>query len=295
VTADAGAVAAALAAALGRPVAASPQALHSGGPLHAVYRWPTAAGPVFVKLGAAADAPLLAAEAEGLGRLAAAGALRVPAVLGQGIAGASAWLALEWLVLAAPTAASERALGERLAAQHRITGPRFGYPADNFIGRTPQPNGWCDDCPGFVATRRLAAQLALAAPRGPAPLVERGARLIELVGAFYAGYRPAPSLLHGDLWGGNHGALGDGTPVVYDPAPYFGDREADLAMTRLFGGFGAAFYAAYDGSWPLDAGAGARLELHNLYHVLNHWHLFGGGYGRAALAMIDRLLAAARG
>ncbi len=294
-TADCGAVAAALAASLGRTVADAPQALAGGGSIHTAYRWPTASGPVFVKLGKATDAALFAAEADGLGRLAAAGAIRVPVVLGQGIAAGSAWLALEWLTLAPPSAASERALGEQLAAQHRVLGPRFGYPADNYIGRTPQPNGWCDDCPAFVATRRLGAQLALAAGRDPAPLAERGARLLELVGTFYEGYRPPPSLLHGDLWSGNRGALGDGTPVVFDPAPYYGDREADLAMTRLFGGFGASFYAAYEACWPLDPGAGARLELHNVYHVLNHWHLFGGGYGRAALAMIDRLLAAAGG
>jgi fructosamine-3-kinase len=294
VTADPGALAAALAAALGRPVGDAPPALAGGAP-RAVCRWPTAAGPVFVKLGPPADAARHAAEAEGLGRLAAAGAIRVPAVLGQGLAAGSAWLALEWLALAPPTAASERALGERLARQHRVVGPRFGYPVDNFIGRTPQPNGWCDDGATFVATRRLGAQLALAAGRGPAALVERGARLLECVGAFYAGYAPLPSLLHGDLWSGNHGALGDGTPVVYDPAVYYGDREADLAMTRLFGGFGASFYAAYEAAWPPDAGAGARRELHQLYHLLNHWQLFGGGYGRDALAIIDRLLAAARG
>jgi protein-ribulosamine 3-kinase len=218
--------------------------------------------------------------------------MRVPAVLAAGAAGDSAWLALEWLALQPPSAVAEAALGERLAALHRTTTARFGFPADNFIGRTPQPNGWCDDWCEFLALRRLGFQLALAAGNGyRGPLTERGARLVESIGAFYSGYRPQPALLHGDLWSGNRAALADGTPVVFDPAPYYGDREADLAMTRLFGGFGARFYAAYQASWPLDAGAAARHGLHALYHVLNHLNLFGAGYQREAQRLIDRLLA----
>jgi fructosamine-3-kinase len=299
VTGDFGTVAAAVAAATGRRVAAAPDAAVGGGSIHAAYRWPTAAGPLFVKLAPAADAPLLAAEAHGLGALAAARAIRVPAVLGTGVAGEAAWLALEWLALApaAPAApAAEQALGERLATLHGTAAERFGFAVDNFIGRTPQPNGWCDDWPEFLALRRLGPQLALAAEHGHGGrLTERGARLLEVLGAFYADYRPRPSLLHGDLWGGNRGALADGTPVVFDPAPYYGDREADLAMTRLFGGFGARFYAAYEARWPLDAGAGARVGLHQLYHVLNHLNLFGGGYARQALVLTERLLATAGG
>jgi fructosamine-3-kinase len=100
-----------------------------------------------------------------------------------------------------------------------------------------------------------------------------------------------PSLLHGDLWGGNWAADESGQPVVFDPAVYFGDREADLAMTRLFGGFSRAFYEAYESAWPLAAGATLRFDLYNLYHVLNHLNLFGGGYRPQAEALIDRLLA----
>jgi protein-ribulosamine 3-kinase len=105
---------------------------------------------------------------------------------------------------------------------------------------------------------------------------------------------PAPSLLHGDLWTGNLGYLPDGTPAVFDPAVYYGDREADLAMSELFGGFGRDFYAAYRDAWPLDAGYGTRKTLYNLYHILNHLNLFGGGYLGQARAMIDRLLAEIR-
>src|SRR6185436_513565 len=110
-----------------------------------------------------------------------------------------------------------------------------------------------------------------------------GRRVCDRLDTFFRGYQPVPALLHGDLWGGNWAADPHGEPVVFDPAVYFGDREADLAMTRLFGGFSAAFYAAYEAAWPLDAGAGVRATLYNLYHVLNHFNLFGGGYEKQAL------------
>jgi len=294
VTGALGAVAAALAAALGPAVAAAPEARVAGGSIHAAYRWPAGAGCLFVKLAPAADAPRLAAEAAGLAAIDATHTVRVPEVRASGSVAGHAWLALEWLELAPVRPRADAALGERLAGLHRATAPRYGFATDNYIGPTPQANGWHEDWPGFLASRRLRPQLELAAANGYAgPLTERGARLLERLGAFYAGYRPAASLLHGDLWSGNRGALGDGTPVVFDPAPYYGDREADLAMTRLFGGFGARFYAAYAASWPPDAGAAERARLHQLYHVLNHLNLFGGGYAREALALIDALLATA--
>ncbi len=142
--------------------------------------------------------------------------------------------------------------------------------------------------------QRLLPQLDLASRNGasadPSTVVNDCVRAKH----FFAGYHPQPSLLHGDLWGGNWGVAGNGQPVLFDPAVYFGDREADLAMTRLFGGFGASFYAAYQAAWPLDAGGvTTRITLYNLYHVLNHFNLFGGGYSRQALAMSQRLLAAA--
>jgi len=108
------------------------------------------------------------------------------------------------------------------------------------------------------------------------------------------GYQPTPALLHGDLWSGNAGATVDGEPVVFDPAVYYGDREADLAMTELFGGFPACFYAAYREAWPLDAGYVQRRMLYNLYHVLNHLNLFGGGYLAQAERLIAQLLAELR-
>jgi len=286
-------VAEALAATLGLPVV--PAGRVGGGSIHGGRRFESARGPLFVKIASSDEAPLLAAEAEGLAALAATGTVRVPAVLDRGVAGPDAYLALEWLGLEAPGAKSEAALGVGLAALHRHTAPRFGFASDNFIGRTPQANAWCEDPVEFLASRRLGPQLALAARRGHAgPLTERGAWLLEQLPAFFRDYRPVASLLHGDLWGGNHAALADGTPVIYDPAVYYGDREAELAMTRLFGGFSARFHAAYADAWPLDAGARARTALHELYHLLNHLNLFGGGYAAPALERIERLTAELR-
>lgn len=288
------AVADALRDALGTPIARVPEAAVGGGCIHEAWRWRSDAGPAFVKTTPADQAALLAAEARALAELAGTDTVRVPRVLAQGMAGPTAWLALEWLDLVDPTPASEARLGEALAALHRTSGRAFGFESDNFIGRTPQANAWCADWVEFLRERRLRPQFALAARRGaPSSLLARGERLLECIEVYYSSYRPAPALLHGDLWSGNRATTCDGEPVVYDPAAYYGDREADLAMTRLFGGFGPRFYAAYVSAWPLDAAAGYRRDLHNLYHVLNHYNLFGGAYAAQAEAMIGALLAEA--
>lgn len=246
---------------------------------------------IFVKRLPLAERWRLEAEADGLERLARADAVRVPRVIGIGASGGECWLELERFELREPDARAEAQLGEALAALHAVTGPSFGLERDNAIGASPQPNGPSGDWAAFWRDRRLGFQLALAARNGyGGRLHERGNRLLESIPALLAGHEPRPSLLHGDLWAGNRGMLPDGTPVVFDPAVYYGDREADLAMTRLFGGFGPAFYAAYESAWPLPAGAGERHALYALYHVLNHLNLFGGGYLGQAEALIDRLL-----
>lgn len=230
-------------------------------------------------------APMYRAEAEGLAALAAAGA-PVPRVIAVGERSGEAFIEMQRLNLAGR--ANWPALARALAALHRTsnTPPRFGWAADNWIGLAPQANGWCDDWSTFWFEKRLAPQAARAAQAG------FGVDLDAFYGLL-AAHRPPPSLLHGDLWHGNIGFTPAG-PVLYDPAVYYGDREADLAMTELFGGFPPAFYAAYDASWPLDAGYAVRKDLYNLYHVLNHLNLFGTGYLRQAQALAQRLAAAAR-
>jgi len=284
----------ALAAQLGCEVARTPAVAVHGGCINRCWRWETAGGPVFVKETQAGGLDMLEAERHGLLELQSAGAVRVPMPLAAGAFEGGAFLALEWIDLGATSGPAEERLGEQLAALHRHRADRFGLERDNTLGSSPQPNAWCADWVAFWRERRLGFQLDLAAAAGHGSrLQERGRRLMDCLDVFFATYRPGPSLLHGDLWGGNRGIDAAGRPVIYDPAVYYGDREADIAMTRLFGGFGPRFYSAYVAAWPLDQAAGTRRELYNLYHVLNHLNLFGGSYRAQAESMIDRLLAAA--
>jgi len=261
-----------------------------GGCINAAWRLDSDAGPFFVKLNDAGGAAMFAAEARGLEALAATATVRVPHPVCHGRAAGRAFLVLEHLDLRPGDGASAARLGAALAALHATHAPAFGWERDNTLGSTPQPNGWVDDWVGFWRQRRLGPQLALAAGHGHR--LRGGERLLGRLDQLLAGHAPAPSLLHGDLWGGNWAALADGTPVLFDPAVYYGDRETDLAMTELFGGFDPAFAAAYRDAAPLAAGYPRRRELYNLYHVLNHANLFAGGYVGQAQRLIDRLLAA---
>lgn len=246
----------------------------------------------FVKCNDTARLAMFEAELAGLRELAAARAVRVPQPLCAGATGANAYLVLEYLELGHRDEAMET-LGRQLAQLHRRTTEKFGWQRDNTIGSTPQDNTPADDWIEFWRERRLGFQLRLAAANGYGGALQRkGERLLEVVDRFFTDYRPVASLLHGDLWSGNAAALPDGQPVIFDPAVYFGDRETDLAMTELFGGFGARFHAAYREAWALDPGYRERRTLYNLYHVLNHLNLFGGGYGAQAERMMDTLLAA---
>jgi len=264
----------------------------TGGDINRAWRVECGGEAWFVKANRPERLAMFEAEAEGLAELAASHAVRVPRPCCHGVAGDSAFLVLEHLELGGRGDA--RRLGENLAAMHRVTRPEAGWHRDNTIGSTPQPNGPVGGWARFWRERRLAPQLDLLATRGAdRRLRDRGARLLEAVPALLAGHEPPAALLHGDLWGGNHGYLADGTPVLFDPAVYFGDRETDLAMTELFGGFAPAFREAYEAQYPLDAGYAVRRDLYNLYHVLNHANLFGGGYAGRALHLVDALLAEA--
>jgi len=218
----------------------------------------------FLKEGAPARADAFAAEADGLDALRPH--IRVPRVLERGLRNGKAFILLEPLDLRPGDYA---ALGRALATLHHQSGPRFGWARDNYIGLSPQQNGWCDDWLEFWVTRRMEPQISWAREKGfdvsmpPMRLLEK--------------HKPQPALLHGDLWSGNAGFTAAG-PVIFDPAVYYGDRETDLAMTELFGGFPRAFYRAYDEAFPLDPGYEKRKHLYNLYHLLNHLNLFGGGY-----------------
>jgi protein-ribulosamine 3-kinase len=253
----------------------------------------------FVKIAAGPHAGMLRYEADGLRALAATNTIRVPVVVAAGSLGETGYLVVEWLDIAGRANAR---LGHDLAQLHRARAPRgpagerFGWSCDNWIGATAQANAWSDDWPAFFRERRLAPQLALAAANGHADALQRdGERVLAALPSILRGHEVVPSLVHGDLWSGNAATLADGGGVVFDPAVYVADREVDVAMTELFGGFGKPFMAAYVAAWPLDAGYPLRRELYNLYHLLNHVNLFGAAYVARTRHALGALLAAVGG
>jgi fructosamine-3-kinase len=236
---------------------------------------------------------MFTAEAEGLEALAEAQAIRVPRPLCHGVEASRGFLVMELLELGGRL--DPAVFGLQLAQMHRHTAERFGWHRDNTIGATPQVNTWREDWIGFWREQRLGFQMDLAAQRGAGRGFQDAVRrLMEALPVFFDGYNPAPSVLHGDLWSGNWDADREGNPVIYDPAVYFGDRETDLAMTELFGGPGQRFYDAYHATWPIDPGYRVRKDLYNLYHLLNHYNLFGGGYAGQSERLAKRLLSEAR-
>lgn len=282
-----------LGATLGRTVRfEAPQSV-GGGSINQAFRLESNAGPFFIKLNTGSGPEMFAAEAEGLEELQQAVSLQVPKPLAWGLAGQHAFLVLEFLETGG--AGSAAALGHGLADMHRVCADRFGWYRDNTIGSTAQRNRHHTDWCQFWREQRLGFQLDLAARNGAgSALQQSGEALLEALPALLDAHEPEASLLHGDLWSGNYAYTLGGEPAIFDPAVYYGDRETDLAMTELFGGFGKEFYAAYCDSWPLPPGYETRKTLYNLYHVLNHFNLFGGGYLRQAQGMIAGLLSEVR-
>lgn len=284
-------IAAAIGQATGEHFAVEQAAPVGGGCINAAYRLEGGGRSYFVKLNSAAQLDMFEAEAQGLREMSGTDTVRVPEPVAWGTRGDQAWLAMEFLPTGRETPQAMERFGHELARMHRRTQPRFGWHRDNTIGSTPQINTPDEDWPAFWRAHRLGFQLELAARNGYGGSLQRkGEALLDSFPRLFGSHRPAPSLLHGDLWSGNYAVAADGAPLIFDPAVYYGDREADLAMTELFGGFSAAFYAAYREEWPLDAGYELRKVLYNLYHVLNHLNLFGGGYRSQAEHMMDRLL-----
>ncbi len=285
-------IAAAIADCTGVPFKAPSVKPVGGGSIHRAWHLDDGVRHYFVKTGEAAAAPLFAAEAQGLQALSAAAVVPTPTFIALGQTATGAFLVLEHLELKPLDQAGGARLGEAMAQLHRVSGESFGWTTANFIGSTPQQNtphaGW----PHFFGERRLRPQLQLALQNGmERTLVTKGYGVIERIGGLFLDYRPAPSLLHGDLWSGNAAQTSNGLPVIFDPACYYGDRETDIAMAELFGGFPTSFYAAYRAAWPLDSGYETRKPLYNLYHILNHFNLFGSAYLGQAQRMIERLLA----
>lgn len=282
-----------LAAQLGSSVKLQSPRPVGGGSINQTFRVASNAGEFFVKTNSADGLDMFIAEAEGLTELSQARALRIPGAIVWGQAAGQAYLAMEYLEPG--HTGSAVAFGEALAGMHRITTDRFGWWRDNTIGSTVQINTQEDSWLDFWRDHRLGFQLDLAVRNGAGKrLLDSGEELRERLPVLLQGHHVEASLLHGDLWSGNYFYTSGGQPAIFDPAVYYGDREADIAMTELFGGFGRDFYAAYRNAWPLDDGYSARKTLYNLYHVLNHFNLFGGGYSSQAGNMIDQLLSELR-
>lgn len=270
------------------------QAIHAigGGCINEAYQIQGQSTDYFVKLNQASFHTSFAAEAAGLTEIQKTHAIRVPEPKCYGRNTANAWLVLEYIDLKQATKQSYRTLGENLAALHHINAEQFGWFRDNTIGATPQKNQLSSDWIDFWRHQRLGYQLQLAKQQGyGGKLQQLGEKLLTNLDSFFTDQFIVPALLHGDLWSGNCAFDQSGQPVIYDPAVYYGDREADLAMTELFGGFPSEFYAAYQATYPLDIGYKNRRTLYNLYHILNHLNLFGGDYLRQAEQMQAKLLA----
>ena len=254
----------------------------------------------FIKLNQSSRAEMFVAEAKGLLEMATTKTISVPVPICWGTVAEHSYLVLDDLDLTVGGASplENRSnpqgwteMGKNLAAMHRdriSNTPKFGWHVNNTIGSTPQINTWETDWTKFFTNHRIGYQLKLAQRKGGN--FPKAAELLAAIPQILATHQPQPSLVHGDLWGGNAGFTSAGIPVIFDPATYWGDREVDVAMTELFGGFPAAFYQGYESAYPLDSGYPQRKILYNLYHILNHYNLFGGSYQSQANSSIDLLL-----
>jgi len=264
-----------------------------GGSINSAYVVSDEEKSFFVKTNTAARLDMFEAELEGLLEIARHKKIKVPEPLCTGTSNGMSYIVMENLPIHGKGSGSSgmEQLGHDLANMHHVTQAQYGWHRDNTIGSTPQINTLSAQWVTFYRENRLGFQYQLAAEHGYRQLLNRGELLMAKLDSFFTDYQPKASLLHGDLWSGNYAIDDNGRPVIFDPAVYYGDREADIAMTELFGGFSQQFYSAYNEAYPLDSGYRVRKTLYNLYHILNHLNLFGGGYLGQAERMTEQLLA----
>jgi fructosamine-3-kinase len=244
---------------------------------------------VFVKTHANPPVGMFDAEYQALRLIAAVDVIRVP----RPIAVADDFIVMEAFHSGSRCTDWQELLGRRLAQLHQAAQTeRFGFEQNNYLGTSLQPNGWLGDWVDFWRERRLGWQLRIFADSGNSgdPLLQLGEKLIERLDEILAEPQEPAVLLHGDLWSGNAAADEKGEPIIFDPASYYGRREAEIGMMRLFGGFDKRCETAYNEVWPLADGADRRIACYRLYHELNHLNLFGGGYYRSCLKTIQQLL-----
>ncbi len=247
-------------------------------------------GPCFLKWNRTADPDMFRKEVNGLELLANADSgLRIPEIILQDTTeDRTGFLLLEYVSQGKPRGNSARNFGDRLAKLHTVRNKRFGLEEPNFIGRLPQQNNWHESWTDFFIHERIQPQLDMALKAGK--LNRTITNAFEQLFAKLPGIFPdeQPSLLHGDLWGGNYFYDSNGDAVIFDPAVYYGHREIELAFTHLFGGFSSAFYDAYRQALPLEPGFEDRKDIYNLYPLLVHTNLFGGSYARQVEGIVRR-------
>ncbi|MGK7930637.1 MAG: fructosamine kinase family protein [Microcystaceae cyanobacterium] len=260
----------------------------SGGCINQGYSLTGLGKTYFVKVNDPSQVEMFAAEALGLKQIFATNTIRVPKPICSGATERFSYIVLEWVELGRSQKNSWQEMGKQLAQMHKIDlVSQFGWDRNNTIGSTPQLNPWADNWADFFAESRIGYQLNLAKRRG-GNFIDIG-NFVEVVRDSLKERKPHPSLVHGDLWSGNASLTQKGEPIIFDPATYYGDHEVDLAMTELFGGFSSQFYQGYESVFPLDQGYSKRKVLYNLYHILNHFNLFGGGYESQALRMMKQV------
>ncbi|WP_286268719.1 fructosamine kinase family protein [Thalassotalea hakodatensis] len=245
----------------------------------------------FVKVNDKARLEHFDAEAYNLNKIRESECIACPSVITTGVTTDKAFLVLHVIDFHQPSNALWRRLGEQLATMHKQTSHgQFGWQQDNVIGSIIQPNRWSSNWRQFFAEQRIGWQLQLLNEKsivfGDIDFITNACHQILL------NHHVEPCLLHGDLWRGNIGFANE-QPVIFDPASYYGDREADLAMTELFGALPEDFYHGYYDTYPLPEAYGVRKHVYNLYHVLNHANIFGGVYVEQAKACINRILSMA--
>lgn len=242
----------------------------------------------FVKLNGAGLNEMFEKEALGLQALAGSGAIAVPQAIAHGEFEQYSYLVMNYLDMA--RGGNIQDFAKALAKMHRHGSEQFGFAHDNYIGKTPQQNSWCKSWGAFFAHQRIGFQLdILEKQRVSARLIKSGRALLPKLESYLNQHGAKPAIVHGDLWSGNYGFTTDGTPVIYDPAVYYGDSEVDLAMLELFGNPGKAFFDVYHQVKPIQPGYELRKTIYNLYHILNHANFFGGSYIDQSQWMIDEI------